>query len=97
MNSMVEELSPELFLYELYDSGGIQSVDDAIRSGASFGYCDASRLYVRPRSGLFALMVEWPNGDKFWFHIDNEMLKCIKRRLARKNHNEDLPSRASCR
>ena len=80
---MIEEISPELFSYELYDSGGIQTVDEAISSGASFGYCDASRLYVRPRSGKLALMVELPDGDKYWFHINEEMLECIKRRLAR--------------
>lgn len=81
---MIEEISPELFLYELYDSSGIWTLDDAIYVGASFGYCDASRLQVRPKSGEFALMVEWPNGNKCWFHINEEMLKCIKRRLARK-------------
>ena len=84
---MIEELSPELFLYELYDSGGIQTVDDAINSGASFGYCDASRLYVRPRSGEFALMIELPDGDKYWFHVNKEMLSCIERRLARQKES----------
>lgn len=48
------------------------------------GYCDASRLLVRPRSGMLALMVEYDNGEKEWYHIMPRMLESICKRLARK-------------
>lgn len=31
----------------------------------------------------FALMVEWPNGAKGWFHVSAKMLQLIQKRLAR--------------
>ena len=80
----LEEISPERFLWEYYDPNGVQEIDDALRVAAAFGYCDASRLQVRPRSGLYALMVEWPDGAKAWYHITPRMLELIRKRLARK-------------
>lgn len=79
----VTELNPELFIYELYNPNGAWELDDAFHVASAFGYCDASRLAVRPRTGEFALMVEWPNGAKGWFHVSPEMLQLIQRRLAR--------------
>lgn len=78
----IEELSPELFTYELYDSGGIL-MDDIEIAQSAIGYCDASRLQVRPRTGLLALMLEFPNGDRCWFHIDEKMLKSLELRKQR--------------
>lgn len=79
----VEELDPELFIWELYNSAGLWELDDALCAAESFGFCDSSRLAVRPRTGQFALMIEWPNGVKFWCHVTEEMLCIIKKRLQR--------------
>ena len=81
---MIKELDPELFTWELYDSAGPFELDDALHVADSFGYCDASRLTVRPRPGEFALMIEWPNGEKFWFHVPPKLLEKIKQRLQRR-------------
>ena len=80
----VEEISPELFLWELYNANGVYGIDDALHCAVKFGYCDASRLLVRPRSGMFALMVEYANGVKEWYHIRPRMLESINKRLARR-------------
>ena len=80
----VEEISPELFLWELYNVNGVQELDVALRIAVKFGYCDASRLFVRPRSGMLALMVEYEDGAKEWYHITPKMLELIRKRLARR-------------
>ena len=80
----VEELSPELFSWELYNMAGVWNLDDALYYAASFGYCDASRLLVRPKSGEYALMVTYTNGKKCWFHVTEKLLKLIRKRLARR-------------
>ena len=81
----IEELDPELFTWELYNSAGLWELDDALYAADSFGFCDASRLTVRPRSGEFALMVEWPNGSKYWCHVTPALLKRIQKRLRRQS------------
>lgn len=80
----VEEISPELFPWELYNANGVQELDVALHIAVKFGYCDASRLLVRPRSGMLALMVEYEDGAKEWYHITPRMLKIIRERLARR-------------
>ena len=80
----VEEISPELFLWELYNVNGVQELDVALHIAVKFGYCDASRLLVRPRSGMLALMVEYEDGAKEWYHITPKMLELIRKRLARR-------------
>ena len=80
----VEEISPELFLWELYNINGVQELDFALHIAVKFGYCDASRLFVRPRSGMLALMVEYEDGAKEWYHITPKMLDLIRERLARR-------------
>lgn len=77
----LEEISPELFLWELYDANGIQSLSEDLRIAKSVGYCDASRLQVRPRAGMVALMIEFKDGTKHWFHVTEPMLKSVRRRL----------------
>lgn len=78
----IEEISPELFLYELYDANLLWSLDEALYCASAFGYCDASRLSVRPKSGMYAMMITWGNGDKNWCHINDNLLKAIRERLA---------------
>ncbi len=80
----IEEISPELFLWELYNVNGVQELDVALHIAVKLGYCDASRLLVRPRSGMLALMVEYEDGAKEWYHITPKMLELIRKRLARR-------------
>lgn len=81
---MLKELDPELFIFEHYNPNGPLELDDALHVASSFGYCDASRLAVRPRSGEFALMIEFPNGAKGWFHVTPQLLSTIRKRLQKK-------------
>ena len=80
----VEEISPEQFLYERYCSTLLWLLDDALYNAVEFGYCDASRLAVRPRSGEYALMITWENGEKNWCHVTDTLLNGIRERLARR-------------
>lgn len=80
----LEELSPELFSLELYNANGLHELDAAIYTDAKFGYCDASRLLVRPKAGEYALMVEWWNGTKYWCHANKSILENIEFWIARK-------------
>ena len=80
----LEELSPEVFLLELYNPNGLYELSDALcMRESSFGWCDASRLLVRPKSGEIAMMVEIYNGTKFWCHADNSILESIRFRIER--------------
>ena len=78
----IEEINPELFLYELYDASGLMSLEGWELAEYSIGYCDAGRLYVRPRPGLYALMCELPNGKKLWFHVNPFLIDSINKRRA---------------
>lgn len=80
---MLEQIDPERFLYEYYSCDGLAFLDSNDLARYAVGWCDASRLRVRPRSGLLALMVETPNGDKMWFHIDQKMLGLLQKRRAK--------------
>lgn len=70
----IEEINPELFLWELYDASMLQSLEGWELARYAIGYCDAGRLYVRPKSGELALICELPNGEKVWSHINQKML-----------------------
>ena len=80
----IEEIDPELFLWELYNANGVYELDVALHIAVKFGYCDAERLYVRPKSGMLALMVEYEDGAKEWYHITPRMLELIRERIAMK-------------
>lgn len=84
---MLEELSPELFIWELYDAEALGMLDPDSLAEAAYGWCDASRLPVRPRRDLLALMLEYPDGERCWFHIDPKMKELIERR---KQRNQSL-------
>lgn len=83
----LEEFDPELFILELYNPNGLWELSDALYVAPRMGYCDASRLQVRPKDGEYALMIEWENGTKYWCHINKELLESIKWRLERRNEN----------
>lgn len=86
---MIEELNPELFIYENYESDFWhrldmeidESCDDDVLAfkmrGKVLGWCDASRLQVRPRSDMVAVMCEDEYG-KFWFHVYKSTLEKLK-------------------
>lgn len=78
----LEELDPELFILELYNPNGMLELSDALCLATSIGYCDASRLFVRPKYDSIALMIEWENGTKYWCHANREILESIRCRLA---------------
>lgn len=85
------EKSPEAFIYELYDAGwryrfdlpdGTWSVSASLIAKYLVGWCDASRLAVRPRTDEFAFMCEI-DGERFWFHHLPYMFESIAEELAR--------------
>lgn len=84
----VEEISPELFLWELYNANGVHGLSDALHIAVKFGYCDASCLLVRPKSGMLALMVEYGDGAKEWYHITPRLLDIINDRLKRNERTQ---------
>lgn len=77
----MEELNPELFTYELYESNywsrlgvGVWYNDlDVEVKNHMVGWCPSERLSVRPRKDDVAVMCEDDDGEKFWFHYS----KCI--------------------
>jgi len=80
------KLNPEQFIYELYESsywsrlGFPYSDSERIVAAkvkeCAIGWCDASRLQVRPRPGMIAVMCEDEDG-KFWFHQNRECYECL--------------------
>ena len=85
----IQEISPELFIWELYCSDMLAMLDsyDALERFA-IGYCDGGRLPVRPRSDLIGLMVEFPDGEKMWAHITPDMLASLQKRRSRAHESE---------
>lgn len=43
----------------------------------AIGYCESSSLTVRPRKEGYAVLCENEDGDRAWFHIDEETFKKI--------------------
>lgn len=74
----LEEVSPELFLLEYYAACGMNRLTTDLHLADRFGYCDSSRLLVRPNSGGYALMVELPDGVKYWCHVDRDTLEMVR-------------------
>lgn len=70
----IEKINPELFLLELYDASMLQSLESWELARYAIGYCDAGRLYVRPKAGEIALMCELPDCEKVWSHINQRIL-----------------------
>lgn len=82
----MENLSPELFTFDNYDSNywsrlGLEvfykhcDLVQCITKKAR-GYCDGSRLSVRPRADSYGVMFEDEEGT-FWFHIDKDTIDDI--------------------
>lgn len=93
--SEIPEINPELFLWENYepDYGGRLGLD--FRESTSIwhvskkllehcvGYCDATRLQVRPKTGMYALMCEDENHEKFWFHYPDTCFDGMRDRMSK--------------
>lgn len=80
MNRKIEEIDPERFIYQNYEpdywtrlgmcfSCGCLDVAKKAKACA-IGWCDASRLSVRPRPGCIAVMCEDEDGEPFWFRME---------------------------
>lgn len=78
----LEEISPELFIYEQYDSSG-PLIDTYDIAKYAIGWCDGGRLQVRPDSALIAIMLEFPDGQRIWFHWMPHALKALNNTRAR--------------
>ena len=85
----IEEINPERFTWDCYevDYGGrldldyrqsidMKTMEREIKKHA-IGYCDGSRLYVRPKSDMYGLMLEDDECEKFWFHYPKTCLDYI--------------------
>lgn len=79
----IPEIDPELFTYELYEMnfgdrlGLYHHMYPEVFEFENFikilrprvvGWCDPSRLAVRPKNEGVALMCEDEGGERFWFH-----------------------------
>lgn len=88
----MEQLDPELFTFDNYEIdfghrfglyhnhyADIFEKSDFISrlTEKMVGWCDASRLSVRPRADGVAVMCEDEDG-KFWFHILPETLESLR-------------------
>lgn len=80
---MIEEINPERFLWEYYCPDMLATLDSDDMARLAIGYCDAGRLPVRPRCGLSALMVELPDGEKMWCHVEPKTVPLLQRRRQR--------------
>ena len=81
----IPELDPSEYTYDRYESDYMARLDVEYdyrdRTGASdrrldakirehiVGWCDARKLYVRPRTDMIAVMFEDDDFEKFWCHI----------------------------
>lgn len=74
------ELSPDEFTWERYESNYGSRLNLDFRSSINnvvmareirdrcLGYCDGSKLRIRPKSDMVAIMLEDDEFEKFWFH-----------------------------
>ena len=76
----IPELSPDEFTWERYESNYGSRLNLDFRSSINnvvmareirnrcLGYCDGSKLRIRPKSDMVAIMLEDDDFEKFWFH-----------------------------
>ena len=98
----IPEIDPELFTYELYEMnfgdrlGLYHRMYPEVFEFENFvkvlaprvvGWCDPSRLAVRPKAEGVALMCEGEDGEKFWFHALDKTAEAlgIKEKTAGEN------------
>ena len=89
MTFEIQELNPELFTWDNYEydygdrlnldyrqSVDLKTMEREIKRRA-VGYCQGSRLLVRPKSDMYGLMLEDDDHEKFWFHYPRTCLDRI--------------------
>ena len=98
----IPEIDPELFTYELYEMNfgdrlglyhrmypEVFEFENFVKVLAprAVGWCDPSRLAVRPKAEGVALMCEGEDGEKFWFHALDKTAEAlgIKEKTAGEN------------
>ena len=85
----MEKLNPELFTWDNYEydygarlgldfreSTEMRIMEREIKK-RGIGYCDGSRLSVRPKNDMYGLMLEDDEHEKFWFHFPKSCLDNI--------------------
>lgn len=85
----IEEIDPEFFTWDNYEndygarldldyrqSTDLKTMEREIKRRA-IGYCQGSRLFVRPKSDMYGVMLEDDDGEKFWFHYPRTCLDRI--------------------
>lgn len=90
MKFEIPELNPELFTWDNYEydygdrlnldyrqSVDLKTMEREIKRRA-VGYCQGSRLLVRPKSDMYGLMLEDDDHEKFWFHYPRTCLDHIR-------------------
>ena len=85
----IEELSPIDFTWERYESNYGDRMNLDFRSSIDnkvmareikkrcVGWCDGSRLSIRPKEDMVALMLEDDEFEKFWFHYPKVAFEMI--------------------
>lgn len=95
----IPEIDPELFTYELYEMnfGGrlglyhgmypeVFEFENFVKVLAPkvVGWCDPSRLAVRPKTEGVTLMCEDGDGERFWFHVLDKTAEALGIKTGRK-------------
>ena len=85
----IAELSPIDFTWERYESdyGGRLDLDFRSSTDAKIMareikkrcscWCDGSKLHIRPKSDMVAIMLEDDEFEKFWFHYPKTCFEMI--------------------
>lgn len=102
----IPEIDPELFTYELYEMNfgnrlglyyrmypEVFEFESFIRvlSPRVVGWCDPSRLAVRPKAEGVALMCEDEDGERFWFHALDKTAEALGIKEKPAGENESVP------
>lgn len=95
----IPEIDPELFTYELYEMNfgdrlglyyhvypEVFEFENFVKALAPkvVGWCDPSRLAVRPKAEGVALMCEDEDGGRFWFHALDKTAEALGIKARRK-------------
>lgn len=85
----IEELPSAYFTWERYESDYGARLNLDFRSSIDakvmaseikkrcVGWCDGSKLSIRPKSDMVALMLEDDDFEKFWFHYPKTCFEMI--------------------
>ena len=86
----IPEIDPELFTWDNYEYNYGARLDLDYRESVDLnvmrrevrkravGYCQGSRLLVRPKPDMYGLMLEDDDHERFWFHYPRCCLDMIR-------------------